>query len=263
METMKVFNFQISGLTNEEFLQFANDISVVVGKSNVSDLGLTGVYNLFEASLAEANNFIKDNRKHPLSAEIDAARNLRDLKVSSVLTLTKGYKIAPVDSIKQAVEIAVPALEVFIVGFSKTNNFVKSQRLKLLFSKMDADNNFTTALQTIGLKTFLDELRENETTLKTLVEDRRASQPERNNEGNSKVFTNAAARLRIMLNAIDTYALVEKSKDFRPLITEMNATIGEYKKLVELRKSLKKQQLAKNATAPAAATTGTVQNEVA
>lgn len=260
---MKLISLSVVDLTKEEYLQYAADILGVVKKSNVSDFGLTGVYNLAEAGLAEASNYSKEERRHPLSADIDADRTQRDKKVTAVIALAKGYKQAPAATIKTAVELAIPILEVHLAGFAKANNFVKSQRLKMLFAKIDADTEFTNALQAIGLKSFLDEIRDVETNLKTLVEDRRATQPEKNGTLAVTIFANSASMLRKLLTTIETNAVVETGKDFNPLISELNAVIAEFKQVLKIRKAYRKMAITTKATAPAAPTTGTVQNEVA
>lgn len=263
MNTMKLISLSAVDLTKEEYLQYATDILGVVKKSNVSDFGLTGVYNLAEAGLAEASNYSKEERRHPLSADIDADRLLRDQKITAVIALAKGYKQAPAATIKSAVELAVPELEVHLAGFTRANNFVKSQRLKMLFAKMDADTELTNALQVIGLKSYLDETKAVEANMKTLVENRRATKPEKNGTLAVTIFANSASMLRKLLTTIETNATVETDKDFKPLISELNAVIAEFKLLLKIRKAHRKTPSATNATAPAAATTGTVQNEVA
>lgn len=263
MDEMSIKKVNVAKLTNEELLQYASDIIGVVKKSNVSDLGLTGVYNLCEAAVTEANSYSKENRKHPRSAEIEAARKERDNKVTSVTTLTRGYKQAPAATVKAAVEKAAPVLEVHLNGFVKVNNFVKSQRLKMLFAAIEADAELVAALQTIGLGVFIDEIKAIDEQLKAMVDERRATQPEKQNEHALVVFDKMSKLIRRLLSTIDTNALVETTKDFRPLISELNAVNAEYSRTVSIRMAKRKAEDAKKATAPAAATTGTVNKEVA
>jgi len=97
-----------------------------------------------------------------------------------------------------------------------------------------------------------------------LVANRRSSKPEKVGDSTNKIMVNAANMLRKLLGTIETNALVETELNYKPLIAEVNATIAEYKKVLTIRKATKKTKAtAQNATAPVAATSGTVQNEVA
>ena len=264
METVKISSISSTELKLEEFMQFGNDVVNVVKKTNANDLGLAGVLTLAEASMADVNNYSKEERKHPLSADIEALRAERDKKVVALSILMKGYKQAAAENVKAEVATAIPLLEVFVNGYVKMNVFVKSQRLKMLFAKMDADTNFTNALQVLGLKALLNEIQRLETESLALVADRRSTQLEKVGDSTNKIMTHASNMLRKLLSTIETNALVETTLDYKPLITEINATIAEYKKVLTIRKAAKKTKAsAQKATAPAAATTGTVQNEVA
>jgi len=264
MEPVKNFSISMAELKLEEFLQFGNDVVNVVKKSNASDLGLAGVLNLAEAGMVEANNYSKEDRKHPLSAEIETLRAERDKRVVALTIHMKGYKQAPADNVKAEVALAVPMLEVFVNGYLKMNAFVKSQRLKMLFAKITSESSFENALQAIGLKALLDEIQLLETQSLALVAERRSTQLEKVGDSTNKIKLNAANMLRKLLGTIETNALVKTELNYKPLIDEVNATIAEYKKLLTIRKAAKKTKAtALNATAPAAVTTGTVQNEVA
>ncbi|MBP6610261.1 MAG: hypothetical protein KA206_04140 [Paludibacter sp.] len=283
MENMKILSLNIADLTKEEYLQFAAAVVAEVKKSNVSDLGLTGVYNLAEASLAEANKFSKEVKRNPFSADIDAARLQREKKVIAVLSFARGFRQSAPEHLKEAIALAIPEIELFFGGFVRVNNFVKHQRILMLFSKMDADTKLTAAMQTLGLKVYLDEIRAIETNLISLVNDRRELKKKKAGEEVVDVFGNSSTVLRKLFSTIETNAMVETSKDFSQLFLGLNVVIAEFKQLLLTRKAHKRsavsntpdavapttdsdqstQVAAPNATAPAAPTTGTVQKDVA
>jgi|GEM_PF-3268904 len=264
MEKMKTTTISMAELKAEEFLQFGNDLVKVVKKSNASDLGLAGVLNLLEAAMTDANNISKEVRKHPLSGDIDALRGERDKKALTLNALIKAYKQSPAENVKAAAALAIPLLEVYLNSFTKANNFVKSQRLEMLFAKVAADNEFAAALETLGLKSLVQELRTIQTALKAKVEDRRATMPESTGGNSAKMMDHASGMMRKLLSTIDTNALVETTLDYSALITEVNATIAEFKRVIAIRRAQKKQQLLlSKQTTPAAGTTGAVNQEVA
>lgn len=266
METVSIFSkLPLGSMRAEETLQVGDQLLAATVSYRTEAFKLLGVCNLLTESIEAARATTETVKAHPLSAAIAELAEKVDNDVLALSGINRGHKKAVPEQFTAAAALTVPFIEKAFAGYSISNVLIKSERLVDFFATIDSKPELSSALEALSLKPLIDELRNRQTELLTLRERRTKEKKAAVTQTKLLQVAQVKSMIRRLLTTIETNAMTEPDIDYKPLIANINNIMAEVKKIVNMRRAAQRNSLAsaQNATAPAAPTTGTVQNEVA
>lgn len=212
-----------------EFPEFASDIYKVVEKHNRPELKIDEVFSMLKSAMTEVEKITVSERSHPLTAQLQTLRADIDNNLVALTTLIKGVSKIKVENINAAGLKALPVLRRFISGINRKNFFQKRKLLLLLFDEINADPDLVTALETLGLKILIDELKRDVTRIGELQSLRRESKSQAEKIRNRLAITNASTAISNLFRSIEIAQKFETTVDYSPLISELNQIMADYR----------------------------------
>ena len=229
MNNTKISRIPANLFRTIEFPEFASDIYKVVEKHNRPELKIDEVFSMLKSAMTEVEKITVSERSHPLTAQLQTLRADIDNNLVALTTLTKGVSKIKVENINAAGLKALPVLRRFISGINRKNFFQKRKLLLLLFDEINADPDLVTALETLGLKILIDELKRDVTRIGELQSLRRESKSQAERIRNRLAITNASTAISNLFRSIEIAQKFETTVDYSPLISELNQIMADYR----------------------------------
>lgn len=247
MEYIKISRIPAKELRTSEFPELVTDVCAIVQKYNPTVLKIDGVFGLLQAVVPEVVKFTVREGSHPLTAELFTLRKERNKTLTGLLYLIRGIKTRPVRAYAVAAAIAMPVLDKYLGDINQQNNLVKRRNLQLLTDLIDADTELAAAIQTLGLKVSLDELKQLNISIGTLQTTRREAKSQTEKVDKPAIVSAACTAMSNLFKAIEINQIVEKETDYVPLIRELNELMQEYNNILSTRSQLPKSEDIKKA----------------
>ena len=238
-----------------EYPEFANAVLEIIEKHKPTELKIEGVTNLFRDQMIEVDKITVTKRSHPITKELITLRSSRDKTLGAVLSLIQGYGKVQVSPLKEAASVALPFLDRFFKKIHRSTNFVKNQKINLMLEELDGNVELQTALSTLGFTVLLDELKTNYMAIVAKQTTRRKIKSETPKVFSNKIMKNATVAMNNVFKTIEISQLVEQNLDYKPLISELNEMLAEYKFILSQRKTLGLKSEAKKMVAASSAKT--------
>lgn len=241
-----------------EFPEFASDICKVVEKHNRPELKIDEVFSMLKSAMTEVEKITVSDRSHPLTAQLQTLRADIDNNLVALTTLIKGVSKIKIENVNEAGLKALPVLKRFITGINRKNFFQKRKLLLLLFDEINADPDLVTALQTLGLKILIDELKRDVTSIGELQSLRRESKSQAEKIRNRLTITNASTAISNLFKSIEIAQKFETAVDYSPLVNELNQIMADYRHTMLLRANAGEGDEYKKTDAPSSTTAASV-----
>lgn len=229
MNNTKISRIPANLFRTIEFPEFASDIYKVVEKHNRPELKIDEVFSMLKSAMTEVEKITVSERSHPLTAQLQTLRADIDNNLVALTTLIKGVSKIKVENINAAGLKALPVLRRFISGINRKNFFQKRKLLLLLFDEINADPDLVTALETLGLKILIDELKRDVTRIGELQSLRRESKSQAERIRNRLAIANASTAISNLFRSIEIAQKFETTVDYSPLISELNQIMADYR----------------------------------
>ena len=240
MNNIKISRVPVKELRTSEFPEFVTEVCAIVLKHEPTVLKIDGVFGLLQAVVPELMKFTVREGSHPLTAELHTQRHEFDKTLTGLLYLIRGIKDRPMQVYAAAAGKAIPVLDKYLGDINQQNNLVKRRNLRLLTDLIDADSELAAAIQTLGLKLSLDELKRLNNSISTLQTTRREVKSQTEKVDKTAVISAACTAMSKLFRTIEINQMVEKETDYAPLVRELNELMQEYNKLLSTRSQLPK-----------------------
>lgn len=241
-----------------EYPEFATEVLGIVEKHDPETMKIQGVVNLFKEQLLEVDKITVFERSHPITKELILLRNERDMTLSAIGSLSTGFNKVKVPAIKEAALLALPVLNKFLNKIYQNSNFVKNKKIDLMLAEIDSNVELNDAMQTLGLRILLDELRANFLLIVEKQENRRQVKSVTPKLLTKKIILNCSSAMTNLFRTIEISQLTEQGVDYLHLVNELNEMLSEYKTLLTQRKTLTQKSATKKTAALSVKTTATV-----
>lgn len=206
---------------------------------------------------SELGELTEINRKHPASKELKMLRKRRKLLLSVLNTHYSALERANVEQLKGHQEILIPFLERFVRNLV-TNNYKKLEELVTqMLRNTDEDTEIQSALETVGLKIYFDELKmiqENIALCKSKVVKFKSEIPKMRT---SAIKNSSVQALNNLIRSIELGKIKNPETDYSPLSNELDVFLGEFRVLDKSRKTRSKTAETKKTAASSTTTTAT------
>jgi hypothetical protein len=240
MLKIKIIRIPVKDLKVLEFPDFAADICELIEKHNPVALKIDGVFGLLKAYMPEVEKITVRERSHPMTAVLQTLRLSRDQTLGSILTIMKGHRKISLEPMATAASIALPILDKYLTEINRISSLSKRKRLSLLFDEMDTNSEFATALETLGLKVLVVELKRLSNEIVTLLKSRRDANVQAERVYNYTIIANASTALTNLFKTIEINSLIETNVDYSPLVNALNEILTEYNAILSARSTTDK-----------------------
>jgi hypothetical protein len=239
-----------------DFPGFVNDIVSITTKYNVEDLFIDGPSNRMLAIQTELNQLEVTYRKFPKTNELSELRSIRGTMIDTILRLMKNLNKAGLPSQAEMLKLVTPFLERYMSSIQDSDTELKRELIRQLGKNFDDNQAVKQALETLGLKLFVDELRTVQTKIEETQNEQIAILSKNIAIDKKEVTTRAISTLKNLFHAIEIAQLDHANLDYSELVNELNKYLSVYISGLRTRITIQKKALAakkeaiKKATVP-------------
>ncbi|MEI6751678.1 MAG: DUF6261 family protein [Paludibacter sp.] len=227
-----------------DFPGFVNDTVTIAAKYNVADLFIEGPYNRLLAIKTELNELEVTYRKQPKTDELAELRTTSGIMIDTVLRLLKNLNKAGLASQAEMLKLVTPFLERYMSSIQDSDTELKRELIRQLGKNFDDNDVVKQALESLGLKLFVDELR----TVQSKIEETQNEKIELLSKNilidKRELTLRAIATLKNFFHAIELGQLDHADLDYSALINELNKFMSVYTTSLRTRITIQKKALA-------------------
>lgn len=222
----------LAKLRNGEFLQFGTNVSDLVESNNPKGLNVEVQHAVFKTRVNETAALFNTERSSAITQEIIRLDDRRDRAITGMTAVIDGYCSHYVAETAQAANLLANDLKLFGVGISRQNFQAETASVNGIINDWETKTELTTALATLGLTTWKEELKTaNQQFDQKYLERTKeysAANPDTLKAKREETVT-AYYELRKYLEA---YATIQNTPEYKKVISELNALIGQYNALI-------------------------------
>lgn len=245
---MQLRSISLSKLLKTELPVLVASIIRTVEKHDPQTLQIEGMLQMLKYNKTQIDTLEVPYGPHPLTHRVNKLHQEQLEYAGSISTQMQAIARINLMGDKKEVKNANLMVRRHLIGLRKNNQMVVSTTLDKFFAKIDENLEVSSALKSIGLQPYIDELRRIHTEYKRLYDERANSLAERQKMKESKLIQkNGQGVLRGFLEQIELAQKTYKHLNYEPLITELNVILADYTNLINTRRTYnKKRAAAKN-----------------
>ncbi len=235
---------------------FVNDIVGILAKYNVADLYIEGPSNRVLAIQTELNELEVTYRKFPKTDELTELRSIRGTMIDTILRLLKNLNKAGLASQADMLKLVTPFLERYMSSIQDSDTELKRELIRQLGKNFDDNLAAKQALESLGLKLFVDELRAVQTKIEETQNEQIALLSKNIVMDKKELTSRAVSTLKNLFHAIELAQLDHAELDYTELVNELNKYMSVYITSLRTRITIQKKAVAakkeamKKATVP-------------
>ena len=156
---VKIQQIALTKLLKLELPQFVKQVTKCLEKHNLEALKLNDTYELLKEQRSKIALLKVSYGKHPLTDRIHQL-HLKRIKYAAAITSQMIFlsKMATEDT-RPLVELAHPVVKLHLYYLRQNNRFEIDQIITIFFKQLNEKPEVMNALETLGLKFYLDELK--------------------------------------------------------------------------------------------------------
>lgn len=223
---------------------FVNDIVGVLAKYNVADLYIEGPSNRLLAIQTELNELEVTYRKFPKTDELAELRSTRGTMIDTILRLLKNLNKAGLASQADMLKLVTPFLERYMSSIQDSDTELKRELIRQLGKNFDENVAVKQALESLGLKLFVDELRTVQTKIEETQQEQIALLSKNIVMDKKELTSRAVSTLKHLFHAIELAQLDHAELDYTELVNELNKYLSVYITALRTRITIQKKAVA-------------------
>lgn len=229
-----------SRLWKNEFRALVNRVVGFLDQYDPEALDLKFVYDKLVKAQAELRLLQVREGKHPKSMELSDNRLKREKLIRTLIAQIRVLKSANQIYTIPQLEIIAPFVERYLNPIVKVNSSVKTDILEEMYLRLDEDVTLQTAIVTLNLKSFFDELKVLQNDYNQIESDRSTSRSNRQKVITLDVRANSEEALKNLMNEIVLAQMKHPELDYNPLINSLNDTFLFYMSQAKSRTTYRK-----------------------
>ena len=242
---VKIQQIALTELLKLELPQFVKQVTKCLEKHNLEALKLNDTYELLKEQRSKMALLKVSYGKHPLTERIHQL-HLKRIKYAAAITSQMIFlsKMATEDT-RPLVELAHPVVKLHLYYLRQNNRFEIDQIITIFFKQLNEKPEVMNALETLGLKFYLDELKSANDQHYRLTNERTSDISQRPKIDALAVQREAHYVLRGLFEQINFYQFTYRGIDYSKLIGEINGLIARFSGLIHTRETCNKTRKAK------------------
>ena len=227
-------SIDLRNLRNANYLQFQKDFLAIISRNDPAALQVEAKYDDLAAKVSELESLFKKVLANPMSQELLTLDERRDDAINGIYYTALAYSYHYDPAIKQAADALLANISLYGSGIARLNYQAETATITNLITDWENKPELISAINTLGLKAWKDELKSINTEFSTRYLDRTQdygnATPEtlklKREETNTVYYA-----LRDRVNAL--HLLVETSPSpYSTVINQLNALIEQYNLLI-------------------------------
>lgn len=231
-----------SKLRKQEVQTLVSRVISVVSEHDPETLQIKKIYDLLVELEPQIDSLKLKPIAHPISKELDELRQER-LAIAQVIIYQVAYiKRGKVKGMEESIKLASPIIIQHLKGFWRYSDIKIYQNINSLFELIKTDVELQTAIKTLGLIPYLDDLKRVNYSIERSFNARAKSIAARPKALTPRVTASAKTALKDLFNQIDIAQVKNKELDYTSLIDELNKQIATMKATLKARASYNKRR---------------------
>lgn len=231
----KIDKIALTKLLKLELPQFVKLVTACVEKHNPKALKLQDAHEMLKDQRNKMKLLVAPYGSHPLTEQIHQI-HLKRLKFAAAITLQMNmFRKLDFEDSRELVRIAHPMVKDHLHYLRQNNRVIIDRTIDVFFKQLEDNPNEHHALEMLGLKYCLDELRsanDEHCKLSTVRSKQLSERPKIDSSGIQK---EAQYVLRAFFEQINFFQFTYRDVDYTPLISELNRLIARFTGLINTR----------------------------
>ncbi|MDD2475970.1 MAG: DUF6261 family protein [Dysgonamonadaceae bacterium] len=231
----KLEKIALTKLLKLELPQFVKQVTACLEKHNPESLKLQDTYELLNDQCDKMKLLVAPYGPHPLTEQIQQLHQKR-LRFAAAITMQMNmFRKLDFEESREWVRIAHPVVRIHLNYLRKNNQPVIDRILDIFFKQLKDNPEEQHALEMLGLKYCLDELRSANDEYDKLTTIRLRQISQRPKAVSGDIQKEAQYILRSFFEQINFYQFTYKDVNYTPLISELNNIIVRFRGLINTR----------------------------
>ena len=242
---VKIQQIALTKLLKLELPQFVKQVTKCLEKHNLEVLKLKDTYELLKEQRSKMALLKVSYGKHPLTKKIHQL-HLKRIKYAAAITSQMIFlsKMDAEDT-RSLVQLAHPMVKIHLYYLRQNNRFEIDQIITIFFKQLNEKPEVLNALEALGLKYYLDELKRANDEHYKLSNERTSDISQRPKIDTLAVQREAHYVLRGLFEQINFYQFTYRDIDYSKMIGEINGLITRFSGLIHIRETCNKTRKAK------------------
>lgn len=237
---VKIQQIALTNLLKLELPQFVKQVTKCLEKHNPEALKLKDTYELLKDQRSKMALLKVCYGKHPLTEQIRQL-HLKRFEYSSAITSQIIFKSKMgLGDTRKLAQLAHPIVKLHLYYLRQNNQFEIDQIITIFFKQLNENPEILNALETLGLKYYLDELKSANDLHYKLSNERSSDISQRPKIDTLAVQREAHYVLRGLFEQINFYQFTYRDIDYSKLIGEINGLLSRFSGLIHTRKTCNK-----------------------
>jgi len=229
-----------------ELPEIVDNTIQIVGKYDTEALYIDGMYRLLLAQQSNAQKLSARFNTRLLTSEISLLRKSTDSLVVSIME--KSRSLLRLSGVTEAAGKITELVNTQFHDYHRLNRPSKNSAVKQFLDRLETNTELTAAVDSTGMKVYVDELKVSSQSILSKTELRRVSSSEKVIADRKEMKKDIVNAISNLFKAIELSAIEHSDIDFLPLVTELNTMLMVYKSLVKSRATLNQKTPAKTET---------------
>lgn len=242
-ERMEVKSIPFSRLLKLEIPSLAKDVIRIVEKHDPEVLQIKEVFDLLVAEEPQIAKLNALYGVHPLTLKLKPMRNELMLYVS---LLNMEVKIASKKSsfeYQNAARALGLAVDAHLSSLRKSKNErIVHERIEEFLNAINASQDLSEAVDQIGISSLIDSINALQSSVKRVIGQRLDLISQRPKEKTKVISKRVFSAMKDVFKQIEVAQLKHTELDYKPLFNELNDTLDDLRRLVNVRESHNKRK---------------------
>lgn len=258
----KITQISFSKIPKLEYPELVNTIVRIMEEYDANIYFVNDTVVALKSLLPQLNLLKVAQRKNPESKVIQGLLMKRRDVLSGMIRQTKALVKANLTSQTEQVKVIHPFIKNYWNDLNLFNEKMINARMKLMITDIDGNPEIKSALNVVGLMSYVDELRLIESSLFESRERRRKSESTETKVDARLIIVKLTEALTDLFNAIEFACKAHVELDYTPLINELNSVLDSYQASIKAH-STRLKNASDSATSDTTKTTDTTSTPAA
>jgi len=230
---MEIASIHLVNLRNEEHYQFQTEFDQLVKKHTADILGIEALYKDYTPLLANEFTALNVVRKSSVTDDLIDANAVRNVTYRGILDTVKGS----CNHFDEERQVAAKRLMILFNTFGNVADKSYDEETASL-SKLTAEliNNYSNAIETLGISTWVEKLQEQNNAFDALKNARYSEDASKTQLSMKDIRLSIDASYRGIVTRINALIIVNGNMMYRDFVTELNIRVDTFNNALAQRK---------------------------
>ena len=238
----KIQKIALSKLHKLEVRDLVEDVVKIVAKHNPDALHLQSTFGYLLAQETKVAYLEVAYGRHQLTKTLDELHESRLQLASTISTQIRTITMANLEVNRPWLEKASPTVNIYLPYLRHNNRIIISSNIKVFLQHLKENPDELNALTFLGLKMYIDALKETNDKYHKVYSQRRVSISKRPKIDCRAIERDALNVVQILFDQINYFQSEYKELNYELLINELNVLLSEFSFIIKTRATTNKKK---------------------